>query len=723
MNTRQNLLYWPIAAALAASGIIPAMTQAASPNPVALEEIVVTAQRVETSLQRTPVSVTALTAEALEQRGIKNLLDVGNFTPNLVIGSRAHTSSTSGGLSIRGIGVDGTAQAAVGLYIDEVYYPSGTGNLLNLLDIDRIEVLRGPQGTLFGRNTIAGAVQYVTVKPSQTTNGFAQVSAGNLETSGVRGALNVPISDDVAVRLAAAYDKNGGYVDDTLNGFKRGEDEVTQYRAQLRWTPGDRLTLDLKAEGFKEETNGRAAQVEGYNDNAALISIVRFINPSLHYTDAILSTSDWQNPGFDGKDFFNAYYNEGQLVAAYKLSDSLTVKSISAYSETRTRSVLDGDDSPLPLFTFDTVGNKTQFFTEELQLNGSSFADRLKWTLGYYYYDTKVETPPSVLCLNILPCSSLGAASIGETTANAFYGQGTFSFTDRLSLLLGLRYSKEDTTVENTGFASVSDQSFDDTSPAIGLNFQATPDTLFYVKASKGFRGGGTTAVPPTVSPTGFIPFDPETAWTYEGGLRWQSADARVRVNPTIFYTDWKEIQFNSLKYFSQLNTIVTENAGDARLQGAEVEAQFAVTDKFIVTGSASYLDSEYTRVEPTVAGVTTDTDLQRAPEYKFAVGGRYTHTLSSGATIAPSLDYSYTDEQRSAVTDADFVQMPAYGLLNGRVQYESPSGTWSIAAYGTNLTNEFYLIGGINFVQTAGTLVHDPGRPRQYGLDLRVNF
>ncbi len=708
-----------IVGVLQAGSVLAAESSAAGSG---LQEIIVTAQRTETSLQRTPVSVTALTAEALEQRGVKNLLDVGNFTPNFEIGSRSGTGSNSGGLAIRGIGVDAGAQAAVGVYIDDVYYPSGTGNLLNLLDLDRIEVLRGPQGTLFGRNTIAGAVQYVTVKPSQTIGGFVQGSVGNLDTTGVRAALNVPLSEDLAVRLAVADDTNGGYVHDMLKDVERGEVKNTQYRAQLRWTPNDRLTLDVKAEGFKEETNGRAVEVVAYNDNALFPTVARFSDPAIHLTDAVLSTGDWQNAGFNAQDWFQAYYNEGQVVAAYKLNDSLTVKSITAYSITRTQPYTDIDDTPVQVINTQYSVDRTRFFTEELQLNGSSFEDRLKWTVGYYYYDTNAEVEAIGVCIGVAPCGVFGAGSVTQIKSNSVYGQGTFSFTDQLSLLVGLRYSKEDNNILNTSFPQfTSDETYTDTSPAIGLNFQATPDTLLYVKASKGFRGGGATGVSPVVSPTGFLAFDPETAWTYEAGVRWEFLDGRARLNPTVFYTDWKDLQFSSFKYVAQ-NSVATQNAGDAQIQGAELEAQFAVTDKFLLTGSASYLDGEYTRVEPDVQ-LTTDSELQRAPKYKFAVGGRYTQTLSNGARLVPSLDYSYTDEQRSSTSDVDSLIMPSYGLVNARISYDSPSGKWSVAAYGTNLANEHYLIGGVDFRTTPGVLEHDPGRPRQYGLDLRVNF
>ncbi len=283
-----------------------------------LEEIVVTAQRVESSLQETPVSITQFSSEALKERGISSLLEISAFTPNLQVGSRSGSAGNQGGYAIRGVGVNATGSSpSVGLYIDDVYFPSGSGNLLSLFDVARVEVLRGPQGTLFGRNTIGGAIQYFTVKPdTKEVSGFLEGTGGNFSRADFSGALNVPLGDTVAVRLSLASRERDGYVHDINSNVDRGDDDTKHGRLQVRWTPSDNLTIDLKGEALKQETNGRALKVLGLNPNSFLVGLaLRGLGPFVEtrpYNNSLISTTDYSLPGFNKAEFFEFKYSEGQ---------------------------------------------------------------------------------------------------------------------------------------------------------------------------------------------------------------------------------------------------------------------------------------------------------------------------------------------------------------------------------------------------------------------------
>jgi iron complex outermembrane recepter protein len=718
-----------------------ALAQSTKPAPEASEvaDIVVTAQRVKSNLQNTPIAVTALSGETLTARGATSLLDVQNSTPNLTIGSRTTAGSARGGFTIRGIGVDASVgSAAVGIYVDEVYYPSAAANLLGLFDVDRIEVLRGPQGTLFGRNTIAGAVQYITTKPGKEFGGFITATAGNLDRLEVGGAINIPLSDTLSIRASGRYNRQGGYVYDVANKIDRGREETKQGRLQLRWQPTNKLTVDLKGEGLNLTGNGRAIAILGFNKTLPdptnpFNGAAALLGPALAFgfNPAGLATiqpsaRDYRFPGFNGRDSQDYDYYAGQANIAYDLSDTLTLKSISAYSHSRDENYVDFDGTPLSIIAIRRGLVTTKLFTQELQLSGKAFDNHLKFTLGAYYYrseDIYEHIDQSFGFAPIVFPATGGDYKI-TTNAKALYGQFTYAFTDRFSASTGLRYSSEKATgallntlapgvgvsapVAPPAFGPYA-KTFDDLSPSVGLNFQATPDALFYVKASKGFRAGGTAVngnlvnpaaplLPITTTP-GYIPYGQETAWTYEGGARLQFLNRRIRFNPTIFLTDWKNIQFNSF-VFNPNPQVVTRNAGDARIYGLELEAQAQVSEAFSLNSTVSYLHSEYTATRAG-APVTLASGLQRAPKVKFSLGGRYVIPLANDDRITLNADYAWTDKQRSATSDTDFINIPAYGLLNARIEYKLHNPAISLAVYGTNLTNQYYYIGGVNAFAT----------------------
>jgi iron complex outermembrane receptor protein len=706
-----------------------------------LEEVVVTAMRTETNLQKTAVAVTAISSEALKERNITSLLDIESYVPSLSIGSRSGTGTAGGGVSIRGMGVDAEASsAAVGTYIDDVFFASWRGNLLGLLDVDRVEVLRGPQGTLFGRNTIAGAIQYVTRKPEKELGGYLTGIFGNFNRLDVQGAFNLPLGDTFALRFAGMYNERDGYVRDVLNGVDAGADRTKAGRVRAEWTPTDRLTVDVKGEALEEHTNGRAVLVAEVNPNAQFVGLAQLFGETRPLDNSYLSSNQSSFSGFNAPDYFDFDYYTAQGIIDYRLSDSINLKSISAYSSYRSRLAQDLDNSPLSILEIVPAHDDTDVFTQELQLTGKALADRLGFTLGGYYYDSQQRWEPGrQLIFGFGPTiPEKGGPPAWDIRSWAAYGNFTYNLTDRLSMIVGIRYTDETNKAWLIGITPPTESTFTDTSPHVGLNFQLNDDVLFYVKASKGFRAGGTT--PDANLPGGGLAFDPETAWTYEAGARMEFLDRRLRVNPTIFLTDWKDIQFNVLIPLPTTVVAATNNAGDARIKGFELEALFAATDHLQLSGSMSLLDGNYTRVEPLIRfefplgfpgpavvlpNLTLDTPLQRLPKTKFTVGARYSYPLAAGSKLLANLDYAWTDNQSSSVTISDNVEMPSYGVLNARLQYESPGGRWSVAAFGTNLTDEFYLVGGADFAggYTVGNKELDPARPREYGLEVQVRF
>ncbi len=781
-----------IALSAAIAGVLygGAVLAAEAPDSSGLQEIIVTAQRVQTDLQKTPVSITAFSAENLQERRITSLLDLTAFTPNLQVSARSGSAS-QGGYAIRGMGVNSavpSASPSVGIYIDDAYFPSQVGSLLSLFDVAQVEVLRGPQGTLFGRNTIAGAIQYTTVKPSTDgISGFVEATGGNFGHADFSGALNVPMGDTFAMRLSLASRDKDGYVHDIFSDVKRGSDRQKQGRLQARWTPTDKLTIDLKAETLQQKSNGRPITVIGLPIDPVTGVVTGRAVAQFWYTSPfypafvpwqgvidkpgtpqysldLLTNEDYANAGFGNPEFFEFNYSVGQADVAYELTDNITLTSITAYSRSSSEGAIDADDTPVELFTINQGHNQTDLLTQELRLSGRSFGDKLDWTGGAFYYDQDISTKDSTFFVGGSPWISFtgpppgpgpfygingGNAAVDYgSKAWALYGQATYHLTDRLSGTVGLRYSSEKADIDATSLADPApapgvppgvpvcvnpdgticlsnSETFTNTSPYVGVNFQATPDAMIYGKASKGFRAGGFQGVDNVV---GLLPFDEETAWTYEIGSRMEFLNKRLRVNPTVFYTDWKDIQFNSLNDHGEP---YTRNAGDAVLKGVELEMQFAPTGQWLFDVSGSYLDAYYTRIDPSVGfnavtgavNLSLDTPLQQAPEFKYTVGARYTVPLAIPGRIVANASYSWVDTVRSAVTISDAVQLPSYGLLNAQVQYIAPDNRWSLAVFGTNVTDEYYNIGGYSAANGPGPTEVQPGRPQEYGATVRFNF
>ncbi|MGC1460486.1 MAG: TonB-dependent receptor [Steroidobacteraceae bacterium] len=720
-----------------------AYAQAPPASSQELEEVVVTAQRVETSLQQTPLAVTAITAGTLERQGTENLMDLQTFTPSLEINARPGQGTALAGLAIRGMGVNTTdSNATVGIYVDDVYDPSNYGTAMGLLDVQGIEVLRGPQGTLFGRNSIAGAVLYNTVKPSQTLEGYLEGTVGNENRYEVQGAVNLPIGTEVAIRLSGAFKDLGGYVHDDFNDIELGQQQNRLMRAQLRWTPTGQLTVDLKADYGSMDNNGRPAEIGFVNPNA---QFAFFSGQSQFLNNSYLSRP-YEVAGYNSPDYFKSVQATYESVVTYQLSDQVTLKWINAYVDNRNRDLSDYDMTPLPILAVDTGQIDDNVWSEELRLTGKT--KRWSWTAGAYYANQKTTTNGADIVLGPIVIPS--DATSERVRSVSVYAQSTFNFTDQLAAVTGLRY-----TVDRLAYTDVTADlapsvTFHDTSPRLGLNYQLAEDIMAYVSAARGFRDGGfsvNSMLP--ASYNGVLTFQPDTAWTYEAGMRMEFLDRQLRLNPTVFWTDWKNMQFNYLipNPAEQEVAAVTNNAGDSRIKGLEIESEWLATERLMFTGALSLLDGHYTRISPltlntyplgfgavlggvpgsvvTIPNLTLNDPLQQTPKYKIALGAQYTQPLANGSKIIGSLDAAWTAWQSSAVTESDAIRMPGYSLVNGRLQYVTPGGHFSISAYVQNLLNKYYLIGGTGFGHgyTVGNDELIPGRPRQYGVTLRTNF
>lgn len=781
--------------ALGASPAVMAGESAAS-APAVLEEVVVTARRSEETLQTTPLSVVAVDGEQLQSMGVDSLRNFDTVVPNLSIGGTMGQGSAVANFSIRGVGGASsgfiTQESAVGVYIDDVLYAHPNGALLDMLDVAQVEVLRGPQGTLFGRNTAGGALRYSTRKPDQTFAGNFRATVGSFDRSDVSGTLNMPLSDTLSARASFASKHRGGYIYRLVDGTYTGDENSSVARGQLRWQPTSKLDILLSVDSISSWDHGTGTTIPSYSASdlypATLYSATPSANalaarkatpPGITTFAAGTAAADFARylvtdryTTFGGTPDRNTFHARGaNLSIGYALTDKVSFKSLTGYSNNYERMYQDWDRTPIVLFQLDEYITM-KYYTQEFQLNGTSFNDRLKWVTGVYYFhdashDDKLRTSPSdgIFGLEFKDLT---------TTSTAAFAQGSYNFTDRFSATAGVRWSKDKKdyiSLRSTrniiaGVATpyqAPQGSWTDISPRFGLEQRWTPDVMTYISAAKGYKAGGlndtmvnapgtTVCSPGTAAVSGTNPancglteFKPENLWNYEAGIRSEFANHRVRLNATIFSSNYKDMQVQLIDQ-NPPPTQYNINA-DATIKGYELELTALATDHLTLRASYGYTDAKYgsniaaqTVPPPPRAQIPTlsqSTPLLRAPKNSYMAAASYKRPLASDATLLFDVNYGWKAEQASTATPTNMVMMPSYGLLNARLEYRS-SKNWGIAVYGNNLTDQYYLTsamdpGGPSNKYTFGSsqahdavfgfTMYDVGRPRELGIEANYRF
>jgi iron complex outermembrane receptor protein len=704
-----------------------AFAQAAPGGVAEVEEVVVTAQRRSENLQQAPVAVTALSTKTLEDRSVRTTVDLMQVTPGLQVSTQ--TAGDSGGSAtffLRGMGQQRAlngSEPAVGVYVDDIYYPSLQGDVFSILDLQQVEVLRGPQGTLFGRNTIGGAIRYTTRAPSRDFQAHLQATAGSYGRADVSGSANLPFGDRAAVRFTAGHLQTDGYVRQQNGGDDAGGTTTDLARLALRLDPTEDLMVDLgaqytssKLDGFAYFTGGPIAPVPGtlpftYNH----IPPLGGVNP---YDNRYASQCDFCQAGTEQREVSRTKTYVLTATEAWTISPELTFKALTGYTNVRSTSHSDLDASPLPIYE-PNISTKTEAASQEFQLNGK-LASKLDFVGGVYLFDvrgTPGDGPRNSLVLGKLIPS---AVSNTETKTYAAYVDGTYHLTDKVALLGGIRYSKDIKDVHTintaTGSPLGAHADFESTTGRIGAQVQWSQDIMTYATISEGFRAGGFSVLTNAI-----IPFQPEKDTSYEVGGRMEFLDRRLRINPTAFYNKWENIQVQSVVPTPTGVVAVLGNAASAHSYGLEVEAEAAVTEHLHLFGNLATLNIHYDAIGA-ATGITVDSHFQRAPRLTYALGGRY-DTKVRDFGLAATMNYSWEDVQFSTPTDIDHLRLPAYGVLNARIEVTSPKADWILALFGTNLADKTYFIGGVNYAKNVGAAHYDLGRPREFGVSLRHNF
>lgn len=615
-------------------------------------DIVVTARRTSERLQDVPIAITALSGAALAERNVATLDEIAKFTPNIRFDAAA---ALSGGnynatVFIRGVGQNDFAifsDPGVGFYVDDVYYARSIGGILDAVDISSVQVLRGPQGTLFGKNTIGGAVLINTATPDlDSFSGQVEGTYGRFDRIDVKGAINIPlVTDLVALRLSAATINRDGYVKRLVTGDTQGDRSAQIVRAKLRIQPqGSGLIVDLGGDYTRARETSAPSDLLAVGNAPGITGVPFLTNYNIYVAPSLgIVAPNGQrtlNPSFITASPFETYAtgpNDNDLDlwgvqanVAYDFGGA-TLKSITAYRHMKAYFTRDGDNTP---FTFRQTTNRDRQkqFSQELQLTGKVFADRLSYVLGAYYFKERAsDIAAADLALGLqaptAPPPFTPAVFIRNYTNNrslAVYGQFDLEIVPRLSVTLGGRYTDDKKVFTSINvrqrdlvqFVNVTEEAtFRKFTPRVGVNYKAADDVLLYASYARGFKQGGFNGRP-LVSQAEVTQYAPEELTTYEAGIKAQWLDRALTTNVAVFHSIYKDIQLT----VNQTPTNFVANAASGKINGVEFEAIMRPAPWLTFNTGVGYLDTKYTSVGqglgPTqVLPITRASQFVKAPK------------------------------------------------------------------------------------------------------------
>ena len=733
----------------------------------ALEEIVVTAQRREESLQDTPVAVSAFTADAIETKGIDDISEVASFTPNLVFDTTSPVSGLSSGavVFIRGIGNTDfslTTDPGVGTYVDGVYMSRSAGGVLDVLDVERIEVLRGPQGTLFGRNTMGGAISVTSHKPADEFQGKAELTAGDFSRLDVRASVDVPFTETFRATFAVSEKNRDGFVDRVLVGDRLGDENKFALRASAVFEPSENLDFQFSYDYTKIDEQSAGSTLAGFTPGAGTVGY-----GLATYGDIPAGLADLSQYITDGADDIS--YATGatgteldinglSLHGTYRGS-GFDLKYTVAHRQTEGGFYRDPDNSPHAITETLNPDYEHRQTSHELQLTGAGFDQRLKYVAGLYYFQedgtdnvfVPVFLPSPDLAVGF-PAAITNRAAV-DTNSKAAYFQASWALSEIFSATAGVRQTKDEKDFVYTQYigadihgnplpffpgavnkdgvftpgllplvgngSGAASDSFSETTFKFGVDASLADNTLLYYSFSQGFKSGG-FVLRYVESVPDIRTFQPELVDSHEIGFKWQGFDDRVRLNAAAFYSDYEEVQ---VTFFDSLGGPVTANAGTVEIKGLEVELTALVSDRLLLDVSYGYADAGYTTINP-ISGLSLTLDesarLVNTPENTFNIGLEY--SLPIGARqLATRVDYSYKDDVFNDSQNSPFLFQEAYDTLNASIRL-SIGESVDVVVFVDNLTNERFIESGdSNF----GLGFHEANynRPREYGVTFRYRF
>jgi len=727
--------------ALSWAGVAVAQDDAAQDSsPVSLGEIIVTAQKRAENLQSVPISVSAVTGQALAEQQITNVAAMANSVPNVQINTFSN-SPDSAVFTIRGVGVndaDPYVGTTVSVVVDGVVVGVNTGALLSLFDIERVEILRGPQGTLFGANTTGGVINVITKQPTGEFGGEAQLVYGNYNRLNLNAALNFPITSNLAGKVSVLHSGHDGFFRNLTDGRRLGSTDMTTVRAYLKFDNGSNYDATLIGE-YNRSRNGAQTSVS-YADPSSVL-----YRPG--YGTEKGKPTFWRGHSANLPDQNNR--NTYSLTLTQNIESGFgDIVSITNYREYNQDLYSDDDSTPADLLHTRRQTNHYQV-SQELR-DTIDINDRVQLLVGAFGFLQKYDLVQAGALNGFLPGLGQPQTQWQKNWSASLFSQLYVDMTDKLRFQAGVRYSHEKTKARSTTAQSINpsghadldyqvpldgtlvvatgSKSWDDVGYKIGLDYKATDEVMLYGYHARGFKSGGFTGRIVFAEDIG--PFDPEHLDSFEIGLKSDLLDRRLRLNVAAFYNFYKKMQVvQNFTFATGENSATIRNAGKAKTRGIEVEVVALPIEGLTLSASGAYLDAKYSRYDtltqdPTGTGLIpvsyAGNRLMNAPKWTASASLAYEFEVGPG-TSKFFIQHNYTSPKYTNYSNLPQEKTERINLVNANLSWTPDSERWSFGVWARNLFNEKYFA---QKLYIPGTLaLAGMGAPREYGIDFRYNW
>ena len=711
---RQAILL--LAGAATVGTVMPAAAQSGSK----LEEVVVTAQHREQNLQDVPISVSAISAQDLNEAQVFGATEIAYRVPGMAYAEFAPGQAV---ISMRGISSadDGAGMDnSVVMFLDGVYIGRLANINFEMFDLERIEVLRGPQGTLFGRNAIGGAINVTSTRPTDELSGKAEVSAGNEGHLRYQGLISGPLTDNLMGKLTYNHREHDGYWDNIVLNKDQGDEDTDSVRGQLLWAT-DKMDWLLTGDYMEDdrEDMGRVPIYPGASNDSVQA-----------WKDAGGEFGKVTSPS-DG----DSYRDAGGVSLQGDIQfDKGTFTTITAWREASTdwsMASIGVAYGPGGIEVIDNIEEDIDTYSQEFRWT-SSLDGNINYVAGIFLLREETDRKeqfwvqaPAGPGGSYIDVGNEIAEQDNTTDSYAVYAQGDWDFAERWTLTAGGRFTYDDKETESTSvncgnlapgfenypgcegvgsslgiiaetFNAKADDNWDDFSPKVSLQWRQTDDLMWFATIAKGFKSGGFGGAP-GIPEQATTPVDEETAWNYELGMKGDFFDQTLRLNATVFYTDYEDLQivrFGPTEANPDFGSFITDNIGSADIYGFEGEFTWYPTDNLRLSGNYAYLDTDVDDLILNVASGALDvsgSDLRQAPEHKASVTGSYDVPLSGGSLLNFRVDYTYIDEQINDYANQNTI-IEEITLFDARASWTSADQNWQVALWGKNLTDEEYV-------------------------------
>jgi iron complex outermembrane receptor protein len=723
MTSRTRVL----ALALLAAGA----TGARAAEPVGLEEILVTATKTgETVLQVTPISITAFDAAMLERAAITDVKDLVGLTPGLTVGQNSAWAQ----VYIRGVGTNNVfpgSDTSSTVHLDGVYLARPMMVFNDFVDAERIEVLRGPQGTLYGRNSAGGTINIVTRSPDNEVRAKASAEYGNFESVRLTGSASGPLIEDrLFAGVAMMTSNRDGYVrnlSDSSDDSRLDDDDTDALLVKLRFLVADHVDVTLAADWVSKDDTGPQDKPALVDVTGAPIPLPPGFEPTV-----IADAHTINSPGEHVRDVEN--HGVSATISA-DLRHGLSLKSITAYRALDAFLTTDTDYTEVP-GVVSTIWEEQNQFSQELQLNGRT--DRLTWVAGAFYFHEEDQLVgdinPQLAGIFVFGTPDFHALLTAdvETDAYAAYAQGSYAINERLTATAGLRYSYEEKKVHQVSSLDVGGlmtiPQFDSTdhddwkawTPKLGLDYRIDDEIMAYVSVTRGFKSGGFNFSAQQPS------FDPEFLTSYELGLKSEWLNHRLRVNLGAFYYDYSDLQVQSFVLEAGgASQVETTNAADATVKGLELEFTARPIEELDLSVGIAYLDAAYDRYDcasraadpPGTCRDVSGNSLNNSPTWQVGLAGQWTRNIGDWGAVFVRAEFQWTDEQYFTAINDVMMSQGSYELVNARAGLNFLDTGWSVVLYGRNLGDTTYYNAAADFSPFGVTRTLNP--PRTFGIQV----